>query len=88
MSGQRFPIRGIDDFERALELIGYASDGSNVIDDSSDSDCEIDVGDHPSPIRDEPVQCFSFHLSICDCLCMLIIKAVGLFLATVWDHFG
>ena len=45
MSSQRFMIRGIDDFERALELIGYASDDSDVIDDSSDSDSEIDVGD-------------------------------------------
>ena len=62
MSGQRFTIRGIDYFERALQLIGYASDDSDVIDDSSDSDSEIDVGD-------EPVQSFSFHQSICDCLC-------------------
>ena len=45
MSGQRFTIRGIDDFERALELIGYASDDSDVNDDSSDSDSEIGVGD-------------------------------------------
>ena len=34
MSGKWFTIRGIDDFERALELIGYASDDSDVIDDS------------------------------------------------------
>ena len=47
MSGQRFMIRVIDNFERALELIGYASDDSDVIDDSSDSDGEIDVGDDP-----------------------------------------
>ena len=53
MSSQRFTIRGIDDFERALELICYASDDSVMI----------------PTCRDDPVQCFSFHLSICDCLC-------------------
>ena len=47
MSGQRFMIRVVDNCERALELIGYASDDSDVIDDSSDSDSEIDVGDDP-----------------------------------------
>ena len=58
MSRERFTIRGIDDFE----LISYASDilTTAVI---------LTV----RSMRDESVQCFSFHLSICDCLCMLII---------------
>lgn len=59
MSGQRFTIRGIDDFERALELIGYASDDSDVIDASSDSDSEVDVGDHPGTPASESSGKFS-----------------------------
>ena len=38
-------IRGIYDFERAMELIGYAPADSDVIDDSNDSDSDIEVGD-------------------------------------------
>ena len=59
MSGQRFTIRGIDDFERALELIGYASDDSDVIDGSSDSDSEVDVGDDPDTPASESSGKFS-----------------------------
>ena len=58
MSGQRFTIRGIDDFERALELIGYTSDDSDVIDASSDSDSEVDVGDHPGTPASESFPIF------------------------------
>ena len=46
MARRQFTIRGIDDYEQALELIGYNSDNDDEIDGSdSEQDSEIDVDD-------------------------------------------
>ena len=44
MDRRTFTIRGIDDYERALHLIGYQSDDSDQnANDSSDVDSVVDV---------------------------------------------
>ena len=45
MDRRRFLIRGIDDYERALDALGYNSNDSADSDDNSEVDSEIDAAD-------------------------------------------
>ena len=50
MDRRTFTIRGVDDYERALHLIGYQSDNSDQnANDSSDVDSVVDLADVNDP---------------------------------------
>ena len=54
MDKRRFQIRGIDDYQRVLELLGYDSNSSGISDENDTSDVEeLDTRESDSDVADE-----------------------------------